>query len=155
MQDCRRQWCREGIWTITSCSQYGDVLEPIIEQPGAYGKDQEHSESVPTPGAVCACNHVSVQASGAALTVCTAGAGEVGWSEVEHWIWPLFEARWRDWRATALQLPPLPLPPPPAPLPPPPPLLYALSEALVPRPGWWPPSVHLCGPWQVGWPPPP
>ena len=35
--------------------------------------------------------------------------GEVGWAEVELWLWPLFnEARWGAWRQEHLGLPPCP-----------------------------------------------
>jgi hypothetical protein len=33
----------------------------------------------------------------------------------------------------------------PLPLPPPPPLFLAVSELLVPRPGYWPESAQLIG----------
>ncbi len=79
-------------------------------------------------------------------------AEQVGWAEVEHWMWPLFSEGWRRWRAETLGLPPVPLSG--VPLPRPPPLLYGLPEALIARPGYWPASVQLCGFWldgQVTW----
>jgi len=78
-------------------------------------------------------------------------AGEVGWREVEHWMWPLFTESWQRWRVEALGMPPVPFAAAAAAagaaLPPPPPLLYGLSEAVVPRPAYWPASVHMCGFW--------
>ncbi|GAQ87097.1 UDP-Glycosyltransferase superfamily protein [Klebsormidium nitens] len=76
-------------------------------------------------------------------------APQVGWAEVEHWMWPLFDdARWGDFRERTLQLPRrlwtnvrLPQAPP---------LLYGFSEAVVPCPGYWPRTVRACG----FWPPP-
>lgn len=34
-------------------------------------------------------------------------AGQVGWREVEHWMWPLFAPRWTNWRQSRLGLPPV------------------------------------------------
>ena len=75
---------------------------------------------------------------------------EVGWAEVEHWLWPAFTERWGAWRQSALGLLPAcfdaeATSAPPRPLPPPPPLLYALSELVTPRPGFWPASVRMTG----------
>ena len=81
----------------------------------------------------------------------------MGWADVDHWLWPAFTERWGAWRQDTLGLPPLcfdtdpaggpPLLPPllPPPLPPAPPLLYAMSELVTPRPGYWPPSVRMAG----------
>lgn len=79
-----------------------------------------------------------------------AGPGEVGWGEVDHWLWPLFSDSWQRWRQEVLGLPAVPFQAEAqaeAPLPPAPPLLYGLPEMLVPRPGYWPDSVHMCGFW--------
>jgi hypothetical protein len=77
-------------------------------------------------------------------------SGEVGWREVEHWMWPLFTESWQQWRQDALDLEPVPFLTaaetdqalPPAPL-----LLYGMDEAIMARPGFWPGSVHMCGFW--------
>lgn len=71
-------------------------------------------------------------------------------------MWPLFTERWGEWRQRQLGLPQLPLHHPtshrplcgPGELPPAPPLLYGFSELVVPRPSFWPPSIHVCGFWQ-------
>ncbi|PWA71085.1 UDP-glucuronosyl/UDP-glucosyltransferase [Artemisia annua] len=68
-----------------------------------------------------------------------------------HWMWPLFTDDWETWRATKLQLSPLPFTDtvtsnpvwhsrPSSPL-----LLYGFSKEAVECPGYWPSSVHLCG----------
>ena len=28
--------------------------------------------------------------------------GQIGWAEVEHWMWPLWTERWGDWRRERL-----------------------------------------------------
>lgn len=68
------------------------------------------------------------------------------WPEGAHWMWPLLNSqRWGAWRHHCLGLPAAPdggsLAVPP--------LLYGISEALVPRPGHWPESVTLTGAWHV------
>ena len=83
----------------------------------------------------------------------------LGWRDVEHWMWTLWTERWGDWRADRLGLPSLPLSAAEeagggaAALPPPTPLLYGFSEALVDRPGYWPPAVQVTGFWHAppGW----
>ena len=77
-------------------------------------------------------------------------SGEVSWAEVEHWLWPLFtKRRWGAWRQERLGLPPVPYvteaEAADVPLPAPPPLLLAVSELVVPRPGYWPASVEMTG----------
>lgn len=68
---------------------------------------------------------------------------------MEHWLWPLFAPEWQDWRARALQLPPVPLAGTlVGALAPPPPLMYALSSVVVPRPGYWPAAASLGGFWH-------
>ncbi|KAL4436583.1 hypothetical protein ABPG75_003722 [Micractinium tetrahymenae] len=80
----------------------------------------------------------------------SASGGTVGWSDVRHWLWPLFTERWGPWRYHRLGLPEVPFSdrPPGEDLPAPPPLLYGISEAVVPRPGFWPQAAHLCGFWS-------
>ena len=79
----------------------------------------------------------------------------LGWRDVEHWMWTLWTERWGDWRADRLGLPSLPLSAAEeagggaAALPPPTPLLYGFSEALVDRPGYWPPAVQVTGFWHA------
>ncbi len=79
--------------------------------------------------------------------------GQVGWSEVLHWMWPLFDAgRWGRWRRERLGLEPTPLlrgdgAPSPPPLPRATPLLYGISDRLLPPLPYWPASVHVCGFW--------
>lgn len=34
-------------------------------------------------------------------------AGQVSWSEVEHWLWPAFSPRWASWRQNRLELSPI------------------------------------------------
>jgi hypothetical protein len=58
-------------------------------------------------------------------------AGCVSWSEVQHWLWPMFDwERWGPWRQHRLGLPAVPFGERfadavcEAALPPPPPLLY-------------------------------
>ena len=75
-------------------------------------------------------------------------AGGVCWLDVEHWLWPVFTERWGRWREAVLGLSPVPLKAEAAtqhPMPPPPPLLYTLSELLIPQPGYWPTSVRMTG----------
>lgn len=79
-------------------------------------------------------------------------AGEVGWGEVEHWMWPLFAESWQQWRQEVLNLAPVPFLAAAQrgdALPPATPLLYGLPEQIVPRPGFWPgpDSVRMCGFW--------
>lgn len=73
--------------------------------------------------------------------------GEVGWGEVEHWTWPLFTESWQHWRREALGLAPFLSAAQDGALPPATPLLYGLPESIVPRPGFWPDSVRMCGFW--------
>ncbi|KAK9835230.1 hypothetical protein WJX81_007555 [Elliptochloris bilobata] len=35
--------------------------------------------------------------------------GRVAWADVEHWLWPLFSARWSGWRQSRLGLPAAPV----------------------------------------------
>ena len=35
--------------------------------------------------------------------------GQIGWAEVEHWMWPLWTERWGDWRRERLGLSEAPL----------------------------------------------
>ncbi len=37
-----------------------------------------------------------------------AGGASVCWSEVQHWMWPLFTERWQAWREEVLELPAVP-----------------------------------------------
>ncbi len=69
---------------------------------------------------------------------------------MEHWLSPLFNGRrWGVWRQERLGLPAVPYAAQAEttgePLPPPPPLLLAVSELVVPRPGYWPASVEPIG----------
>lgn len=36
-----------------------------------------------------------------------AKSGQVGWHEVDHWMWPLFAPRWANWRQSRLRMPPV------------------------------------------------
>ena len=38
---------------------------------------------------------------------CDVQSGQVGWAEVEHWMWPLFAPKWMQWRQQRLGLPPM------------------------------------------------
>ena len=83
-------------------------------------------------------------------------AGQLGWAEVQQWMWPLWDEKWSLWRKYRLHLLSVPLdhyrladasarnPQ----LPPAVPLLYGVSPSLVPVPSFWPDSIHMCGFWQ-------
>ncbi|KAL2651411.1 hypothetical protein R1flu_019539 [Riccia fluitans] len=80
---------------------------------------------------------------------------EVGWSEVIHWMWPLFTSRWTTWRAEGLHLSACPLTDPVTELPvsqdwpQAPPLLYGFSQDVVECPDYWPQSIRVCGFWYA------
>lgn len=74
-----------------------------------------------------------------------APVGRVGWGELEHWMWPLFAEEWDPFRA----LLGLPAPLQDDTLPPATPLVYGMSPAVCPPPGYWPSSVHLTGFWFI------
>ncbi|KVI10997.1 UDP-glucuronosyl/UDP-glucosyltransferase [Cynara cardunculus var. scolymus] len=78
---------------------------------------------------------------------------KIGWKDVIHWMWPLFTEDWGTWRATELNLSPLPFTDPVTshPLwhnrPSSPLLLYGFSKEVVECPGYWPSNVCVCGFW--------
>jgi len=79
----------------------------------------------------------------------TADDSQIGWAEVEHWMWPLWTERWGDWRRERLGLCEVPMADAAdgaCLLPPPTPLLYGFSPLLAPPPHW-PRSVVVCGAW--------
>lgn len=74
--------------------------------------------------------------------------GRVSWADVAMWMWPLWDVeRWGVWREKVLGLGPTPLSGVRAAnrLPTTTPLLYTISPSLVPRPAFWPSSVHAIG----------
>ncbi|CAA7397218.1 unnamed protein product [Spirodela intermedia] len=79
--------------------------------------------------------------------------GKVCWSDVIHWMWPLFTEDWGSWRSDSLNLSPIPFTDPVTCLPSwssleqSPLLLYGFSKEVVECPGYWPPNVHACGFW--------
>lgn len=79
--------------------------------------------------------------------------GKVSWSEVTHWMWPLFTEEWGSWRSEELNLSCYPFADPVTDLPiwhirPPSPLvLYGFSKEIVECPDYWPLSVRVCGFW--------
>ncbi len=78
--------------------------------------------------------------------------GALGWSEVRHWMFSLFDvARWGLWRASGLGLGAIPFVDPasdlPVELPQSVDLLYGFSRHLFPRPGYWPSSAKVTGYW--------
>ena len=107
------------------------------------------------------------------MCVCVCGAGEeVGYAEVDHWMWRLFLDDYGS-VCESLGLPPLPLSLNcSGTLPPPTPLLYGISPSVISRQPYWPdryiaslvlalcftscsslarhiPSVSLCGFWSL------
>ncbi|CAH2044368.1 unnamed protein product [Thlaspi arvense] len=79
--------------------------------------------------------------------------GKVSWSDVIHWMWPLFTEEWGSWRYEELNLSCYPFADPVTDLPvwhirPPSPLvLYGFSKEIVECPDYWPLSVRVCGFW--------
>ncbi|XP_010454801.1 PREDICTED: sterol 3-beta-glucosyltransferase UGT80A2-like isoform X1 [Camelina sativa] len=79
--------------------------------------------------------------------------GKVSWSDVTHWMWPLFTEEWGSWRYEELNLSCYPFADPVTDLPiwhyrPPSPLvLYGFSKEIVEWPDYWPLSVRVCGFW--------
>lgn len=79
--------------------------------------------------------------------------GKVSWSDVTHWMWPLFTEEWGSWRYEELNLSCYPFADPVTDLPiwhirPPSPLvLYGFSKEIVECPDYWPLSVRVCGFW--------
>ncbi|XP_010519586.1 PREDICTED: sterol 3-beta-glucosyltransferase isoform X2 [Tarenaya hassleriana] len=79
--------------------------------------------------------------------------GKVNWSDVIHWMWPLFTEEWGSWRYDELNLSCYPLADPVTDLPiwqsrsPSPLLLYGFSKEIVECPDYWPSSVRVCGFW--------
>ncbi|KAL1521240.1 hypothetical protein AB1Y20_020912 [Prymnesium parvum] len=67
-------------------------------------------------------------------------AGQVGWADVMHWMWPLWSERW-DGLQEQLGLDGVPCAAPCATTP----LLYAISPALLPRPSYWPEAARVLG----------
>ncbi len=81
--------------------------------------------SVPVVRSAGTCAHQATPLPASAGS--TSGTcGSVGWSDVRHWLWPLFTERWGPWRSHRLGLPEAPYLdcPPGADLPAPPDLLY-------------------------------
>ncbi|KAG7551809.1 hypothetical protein ISN45_Aa06g024430 [Arabidopsis thaliana x Arabidopsis arenosa] len=82
-----------------------------------------------------------------------APVGKVSWSDVTHWMWPLFTEEWGSWRYEELNLSCYPFADPVTDLPiwhsrPPSPLvLYGFSKEIVECPDYWPLSVRVCGFW--------
>ncbi|ESQ32013.1 hypothetical protein EUTSA_v10004004mg [Eutrema salsugineum] len=78
---------------------------------------------------------------------------KVSWSDVTHWMWPLFTEDWGSWRYEELNLSCYPFADPVTDLPilhirPPSPLvLYGFSKEIVECPDYWPLSVRVCGFW--------
>eukprot|EP00898_Chlorokybus_atmophyticus_P000155 jgi/Chlat1/113/Chrsp1S08789 len=74
---------------------------------------------------------------------------EVSWSEVEHWMWPLFTERWGEWRRDHLGLSGCPFLDVRSekPLPSPTKALFGLSSVMLAQPGYWPSSMRVCGHW--------
>uniref|UniRef100_A0A6S8JD36 Erythromycin biosynthesis protein CIII-like C-terminal domain-containing protein n=1 Tax=Dunaliella tertiolecta TaxID=3047 RepID=A0A6S8JD36_DUNTE len=80
------------------------------------------------------------------------GMVSVTMAEVLHWMWPLFSpTRWCQLRQAIGLAPWVMHDPcthrPVSSLPAPTPLLYGFSELYLPRPGFWPLSVHVSGFW--------
>ncbi|KFK27741.1 hypothetical protein AALP_AA8G423200, partial [Arabis alpina] len=79
--------------------------------------------------------------------------GKVSWSDVTHWMWPLFTEEWGSWRYEELNLSCYPFSDPVTDLPiwhirPSSPLvLYGFSKEIVECPDYWPLSVRVCGFW--------
>lgn len=81
----------------------------------------------------------------------TSAQALVSWRDVELWMHALFARRWAQWRKQALNAPMMPLvahvrktgTSPRAT-----PVLCAWPAAVLPRPGYWPPSCHLYGYWR-------
>ncbi|CAN8252215.1 unnamed protein product [Cochlearia groenlandica] len=79
--------------------------------------------------------------------------GKVSWSDVTHWMWPLFTEEWGSWRYEELNLSCYPFSDPVTDLPnwhiqPPSPLvLYGFSKEIVECPDYWPLSVRVSGFW--------
>lgn len=81
--------------------------------------------SMPVVRSAGSCAHQAAPLPAAAGS--TSGSrGSVGWSDVRHWLWPLFIERWGPWRHHRLGLPEAPYLdcPPGVDLPAPPVLLY-------------------------------
>ncbi|XP_018439017.1 sterol 3-beta-glucosyltransferase-like isoform X2 [Raphanus sativus] len=82
-----------------------------------------------------------------------APTGKVSWSDVTHWMWPLFTEEWGTWRSEELNLSCYPFADPVTDLPiwhirPSSPLvLYGFSKEVVECPDYWPLSVRVCGFW--------
>uniref|UniRef100_A0A1J3HV40 Sterol 3-beta-glucosyltransferase n=3 Tax=Noccaea caerulescens TaxID=107243 RepID=A0A1J3HV40_NOCCA len=81
--------------------------------------------------------------------------GKVSWSDVTHWMWPLFTEEWGSWRYEELNLSCYPFADPVTDLPiwhirPLSPLvLYGFSKEIVECPDYWPLSVQVCGFWLL------
>ncbi|KAJ4887875.1 UDP-Glycosyltransferase superfamily protein [Raphanus sativus] len=79
--------------------------------------------------------------------------GKISWSDVTHWMWPLFTEEWGSWRSEELNLSCYPFADPVTDLPiwhirPSSPLvLYGFSKEIVECPDYWPLSVRVCGFW--------
>ncbi|KAL8151831.1 hypothetical protein V2J09_021639 [Rumex salicifolius] len=78
---------------------------------------------------------------------------EVSWSDVIHWMWPLFTEEWGVWRSDELNLSRCPFTDPVTGLPtrhdrfPSSLLMYGFSREVVECPDYWPSRTHICGFW--------
>lgn len=84
--------------------------------------------------------------------VCHLSRAAVTWSDIEHWMWPLFLEKWSNFRQDMLDLGPCPFidahgAVSVASLQQATPVLYGVSGELVAKPTFWPRSVQLSGFW--------
>ena len=74
----------------------------------------------------------------------------VGWLDITHWMWPLWnDAKWGSWRESRLGLASPPLATRVGRLPPPTPVLYGFPSLLLPPLPDWPAAVQLTGFWTA------
>lgn len=82
-----------------------------------------------------------------------APVNKIGWRDVIHWMWPLFNENLASWRSAYLNMSPYPFMDPITSLPtwhdrpPSPLLLYGFSKEIVEIPDYWPSSARVCGFW--------